>query len=131
MSERSGKSGKGRGKGPRKRRILANPDEPNAGDFAFGLYDKAHPVFGDPWTIGYMRGQLQGLGGKHVKVVLRGRRKSEDGEYHRWTVTRSLTLRNYNDVFGPGSVMASGLHQIRDKYSEDILILDSFDIEEV
>lgn len=116
---------------PRKRTIIANPDEPNTGDFAYGLYDKAHPVFGDQQTIDYFRGQLKGLRGKEIKTTFRGMRRDEDGTERRFNVTRTFKAKSYNDFFGPGSAYASAMHQVREKYSDEELIILSFEIEEV
>jgi hypothetical protein len=114
-----------------KRVVLTNPDEPRAGDYAFQLYDNAHPINGDPETIARMKAALRGLRGEEVTMVFKGHRVDSDtGETKRFRVTRNFTLNSYSDVFGPGSAYASAAHYVRDKYSSDELLMDSIEIEE-
>ncbi len=114
-----------------KRVVIANPDEPRAGDYAFSLYDNTHPDRGDPATVARMKAALRGLRGEEVTMVFKGKHTSADtGEAKRFTVKRKFTLTSYRDVFGPGSAFASAVHWVRDKYSDDELTIDSFEIEE-
>ncbi len=115
----------------RKRVVLANPDEPRAGDYAYGLYDKSHPVHGDPATIKRLRDSLKGLRGEEVTMTFRGKRLDPDtGAAKRFRIKRTFTLNSYRDVFGPGSAYASAVHFIRDAHSGDELVVDDFVIEE-
>lgn len=112
-----------------KRRVLANPDEPRAGDFQYSLYDKAHPVHGDPDTIARLKKELRGLRGEKVTVVFKGAHVDEEGTAHRFRLQRTFNYRQYGDMFGPGSAYADAVHFIRDKYSNEELVTYSFDVE--
>lgn len=114
---------------PKRRVILANPDEPRAGDYSYGIYDKAHPVFGDKATVDYFRGQLRGLRGERVTMKVNGVRVDEDGESHRFVIRRTFTLNRYSDVFGPGSAYGSAIHAQREAHSDDTLVTHSLTIE--
>lgn len=114
---------------PQRRIIIANPDEPRAGDYTYGIYEKAHPVHGDPKTQNYFRSQLRGLRGDRVSMHVKGIRIDEDGNEKRFSVKRTFTLNRYSDVFGPGSAYASAVHAIRDKHSDDTLVTTSLVIE--
>jgi hypothetical protein len=109
--------------------ILANPDEPRAGDYSYGLYDKAHPVFGEPDTIEYFRKQLRGLRGKRVTMTVKGARIDDDGKTRRFNVSRTFTLKTYSNVFGPGSAYASAIHSVRELHSDETLVTHSLVIE--
>ncbi len=108
-----------------KRIILANPDEPRAGDYSYGLYDKAHPVFGEAETIAYMKKQLRGLKGERITVEFKGVRIDDDGESKRFTVKRTGTYRQYSSMFGPGSLYASAMHAVRERHSDETLVTHS------
>lgn len=112
-----------------KRLILVNPDEPRAGDYAYSLYDKAHPYTGDPETIAHFKKELAGLRGERVRLVFNGMRKDADGNEHRFRLTRTFNFRNYKDVFGPGSAYARALHAQRDKHSDDQFVTFSVALE--
>lgn len=112
-----------------KRVLIVNPDEPRAGDYAYGLYDKAHPNYGDPDTVEHFRKQLAGLRGERVRLVINGQRTTDDGEEKRFRLTRTFNYRNYRDVFGPGSAFASAMHAQRDAHSEDQLVAFSVALE--
>lgn len=115
----------------KKRVILANPDEPRAGDFAFQFYDKAHPTHGDRETVNRLRRELRGLAGEHVTMTFNGKRTDPDtGDRHRFRIRRTFKLENYRSVFGPGSAFASAIHYIRDEHSDEELVIDTFSIEE-
>jgi hypothetical protein len=112
-----------------KRQILANPDEPRAGDYSYGLYDKAHPVYGDPSTINHLKGQLRGLRGKTVTATFSGARIDDDGTKRRFTAKRTFVLNRYTDMFGPGSAYSSAIHDVRDRHSDETLVTYSITIE--
>lgn len=115
---------------PIDRRIILNPDEPNAGDHAFSLYNKAHPITGQDDVKEYLRGQLRGLRGKTVAVTVTGERQDEDGNVvGRFRARRVLTVHNYNDIFGPGSAFHSAIKAQRNAHSNDALIVKSLDIQ--
>ena len=112
-----------------KRIILANPTEPRAGDYAYGLYDKAHPVTGDPETIQRLRSSLRGLRGQDVTVTFNGAHIDSGGKIHRFRIKRSLTLNAYSDIFGPGSAYASAVKTVRDKHSDELLVTYGITVE--
>lgn len=114
---------------PNRRIILANPDEPRAGDYSYGLYDKAHPVFGERETIDYLRKQLRGLRGERVTARFNGARIDEEGNTRRFVVKRTFKLNRYSDLFGPGSAYASAVHAVRDRHSDETLVTHSITIE--
>lgn len=113
-----------------KRHILANMDEPKAGDYSYGLYDKAHPVHGDPDTIARIKKELRGLRGRDVRVIIRGARIDEDGKARRFTASREITLNRYSDLFGPGSAYGSVMHAVRERHSGDTLVTYEITLEE-
>lgn len=114
----------------RKRRVvLANPEEPKAGDFAYGFYDRTHPVDGDPEEIARMKRAIRGLLGETVTMRFGGEHIDDDGMSKKFTITRRFKLTNYDSVFGPGSAYASAIHTIRDKYSSDELVITKFTID--
>lgn len=108
-----------------RRVILANPDEPRAGDYSYGLYDKAHPVFGEADTIAYLKKQLRGLRGERITVEFKGVRINDEGESRRFTVKRTGVYRQYASMFGPGSFYASAMHAVRERYSDETLVTHS------
>jgi hypothetical protein len=113
-----------------KRHIVVNPDEPRAGDFAFTLYDASHPIHGRPDVVSRLKSELRGLRGEEVTVRIRGARIDPDTqEERRFTVRRSFTMNRYSDVFGPGSAYHDAIRAIRDRHSNDELVVYSFDIE--
>lgn len=112
------------------RRILANPDEPRAGDNVFDFYNKAHPVFGEPETISYLRGQLRGLRGKTITLKISGIRQNEDGDERRFVSTKKLTVNNYSDIFGTGGAFIESARGAVERDSEDKLVVQTFTIEE-
>ena len=113
-----------------KRELIVNPDEPRTGDFAFDFYDASHPVFGRPGVVSRLKGELRGLRGEDLKVTVRGRRVDADtGQERRFQVIRTVHYRNYNDLFGPGSVYGSAIKAVRDRHSDEQLITDSITIE--
>lgn len=109
--------------------ILVNPDEPRAGDYSYGLYDKAHPIFGEAETIAYMKQQLRGLRGEEVTMTFKGIRIDDEGTSRRFTVARTFKLRQYSDVFGPGSAYASAIHAVRERHSAETLVTHSITVE--
>lgn len=109
--------------------IVVNPDEPRAGDYSYGLYDKAHPVFGEPDTIDYMKKQLRGLRGEDVVMTFKGIRIDDEGNEKRFTVRRAFTMRQYSDVFGPGSAYASAIHAVRERHSDETLVTHTLTVE--
>jgi hypothetical protein len=113
----------------RRRILIANPDEPRAGDYAYQLYDKAHPVFGDPEVIASMRRQLRGLRGETVVMRVKGAHIDEDGTVHRFTARRTFVMNRYSDVFGPGSAYASMVHAVREKHSDEVLVTYAIEID--
>lgn len=115
-----------------KRRLIVNPNEKKAGDFAYGLYNKVHPFHGDQDLVKQLKRQLKGLRGHRVKITIRGQREDDEtGDAHRFSISRHVNYRKFWDVFGPGSAYASALHAYRDKHSEDALSVTHIDIEEV
>ena len=113
-----------------RRRILANPDEPKTGDYAFGLYDKAHPIKGKPETIKAIKRELRGYRGEWVTMYAYGMREdAETGDEKRFKFKHTFLYRKYSDVFGPGSAYGAIVHAVRDKYSEDALTTFHLDIE--
>lgn len=114
---------------PARRVIPTNPDEPKAGDYSYGLYDKAHPVFGDPDTVAYFKRELRGLRGEHVTVTFKGVRIDDDGETRRFNVRRTIKYNQYSDMFGPGSAFASATHAIRERHSDETLVTQQIIIE--
>jgi hypothetical protein len=114
-----------------KRVILANDNEPRAGDFAFDFYRKAHPVTGDSETVGRLKSELKGLRGQEITVKFNGKHiDSDSGDVKKFVVTRRLTYRQYADLFGPGSAYASAASYIRDKYSNDTLVIGTITIDD-
>lgn len=121
-----------RDKAASKRRIVANPDEPRTGDHQYQMYDKLHPMHGDPQEIARVKRQLAGLRGEWVKLTFKGARivdGDEGTEEKRFKLVRTFAYRSYRDVFGPGSAYASIIHFIRNKYSRDTLVTYELDIE--
>lgn len=112
-----------------RRRILANADEPSTGDYDFGFYNKAHPVFGDPDTIKRIKRELRGLRGEWVTVIASGLREDENGDEHRYRFKRTVLYSHYEALFGPGSAYADIVHSIVEKYSDDALTTLHLDIE--
>lgn len=113
----------------KRRVLLANPDEPAAGDFAYMLYDKAHPIHGDPETINRFRRELRGLRGQEVTLKMRGSRLDDEGNERRFVARRTFTLNRYSDVFGAGSAFASALHDVRERHSDEELTIYEVSIE--
>lgn len=113
------------------RKILANTDEPTTGDYAYQFYNHTHPINGNEATIAYARGQLRGLGGKDVTLKIRGMRIDDDGTERRFTATRTFQLKSYSDVFGPGSAFGSVLHAVRERHSDEELVIFSLTFETV
>lgn len=115
-----------------RRRIIANPDEPRAGDHGYQLYNKAHPISGNQDTISDMKKQLRGLRGKTVRVTINGAHIDPDTlQPRRFTASRVIDYNMYSDMFGPGSAYASALHDVKERYSNDVLVTYSIDIEEI
>lgn len=114
-----------------RRRIVVNPDEPKAGDFAYTLYNKVHPHHGDKEIVAGLKKQLKGLRGERVKVTIRGVREDDDGDEHTFRLQRHVNYRKFWDVFRPGSAYAEAMHAYRDRHSEDMLAVTSVDIEVV
>jgi len=112
-----------------KRVVLANPDEPNAGEFAYTLYDRAHPLYGERDEIARIKKQLSGLRGEYVTVHLKGKRIDEDGETHYFDLQRSFTYANYRSLFGPGSAYSDIIHFVRDNHSSDEISIKSLTVE--
>jgi hypothetical protein len=111
-----------------RRLVLANPDEPKTGDYEFGLYEKAHPHFGDKETVARIKKGLRGLRGEKVRMFLKG--SHGDGEeVQRFRIQRTFNYRRYSDVFGPGSAYASAIHAVKDKYSDQQLVTYSLEFQ--
>lgn len=113
----------------KKRVILANPEEPRAGDYSYGLYDKAHPIYGDPETVKRIRGELRGLRGETVTMTFTGAHIDDSGKARKFRVQRTFQLNSYSDVMGPGSAYASAVKYIRDKHSEETLVTYGITVE--
>lgn len=113
----------------KKRVIIANPDEPRAGDYAYSFYDKTHPVFGQAEDIARMKKEIRGLRGETVTMRFSGRHKAQGEPEKKFTITRVFKLTGYDSVFGPGSAYGSAIHTIRDKYSNDKLVIDKITID--
>lgn len=112
-----------------KKRILANPDEPRAGQFAYELYNQAHPVHGSAGEINYWRQQLRGMTGRTVEVTVRGAIIDPDsGEKRRFTASHTIELNSYSDLFGAGGAYGEILHPIRDENSDDELVVFSVEV---
>jgi hypothetical protein len=112
-----------------RRRIIANADEPETGDFQFGLYDKAHPVFGDEEVVARIKRELRGLRGEWLTVIAHGIRVDDNGDEHRFRFKRTFLYRRYADMFGPGSAYSDIIHSVVSKYSEDELTTLALDVE--
>lgn len=112
-----------------RRRIIANIDEPETGDFDFGVYDKAHPIFGERETIARIKKEIRGLRGEWVRMTARGIRVDENGDEHRYKFTAVTLYRRYDDLFGPGSAYADIIHSVVSRYSEDEISTLDIDLE--
>ncbi len=112
-----------------RRRILANVDEPGTGDYDFGFYNKAHPIFGEPETIARIKKELRGLRGEFVTVIASGLREDDNGDEHRYKFKRTILYSRYDDLFGPGSAYADIVHSIVEKYSDNALTTLHLDVE--
>lgn len=113
-----------------RRFILANPDEPQAGDYAYGLYEKAHPIRGDAETVSHFKKELAGLRGERVTLFFNGKRiDAETDKEHTFRLQRTFVFRKYADVFGAGSAYASAIHFMRDAHSDDELLIMSIALE--
>lgn len=113
---------------PDRRRIVVNPDEPRTGDFAYQFYDKAHPHFGDQSTINRVRRELRGLRGKRVTVVVHAGYGEEGEPEKRRTFRRTITLKKYGDIFGPGGAYGEMMHELRNEHSEAGLYAYAIDV---
>lgn len=109
----------------------ANDDEPEAGDFAYALYDKAHPVNGEHETIEEWHGRLKRYYGKKIRITVNGFRANPDDEEdrHRIFIRRVGVVRGYADVFGPGSLFARALRVVRNIASQAELVVSSVTFE--
>jgi hypothetical protein len=110
--------------------IKANPDEVSAGDFAYQLYDNAHPLHGDPDTKDRWESILRDYYGRRVLVTMNGYRTNpETGERHRIQIKRVRKIDGYGDMFGPGSVYGKMAKVVRNIASEDELVTTSLTLE--
>lgn len=111
--------------------ILANPDEPSTGQYAFTLYEQAHPIRGDKNTIAHFKKLLAGLRGERVTLHFNGVvNDPETGEREtRFRIQRTFNYRRYSDLFGAGSAYASAVHFVRDKYSDYQLVAMSMSLD--
>lgn len=112
-----------------KRLILANLDEPRAGQYEFSLYKQAHPVSGKPDVIARMKKELAGLRGHRVVMHFNGAHVDAEKETKHFRLKRVFNYRNYNDLFGAGGAYGSAIRYIRDAYSDETLITYSISIE--
>jgi hypothetical protein len=111
------------------RHILANPEQPRAGDFAFPFYDKTRPILGLQSYIDRLKKELRGLSGERITATFNGGRKNvETGEHRRWTAHRTFVYNRYSDMFGPGSAYLSAIRAVRQRYSDWEIIIYSIDI---
>lgn len=108
----------------------ANPDEVAAGDFAYQLYDNAHPLHGDPDTIALWDERLREFYGSWVRVTLNGYRTDPaTGGRHRIFIRRLVLAEGYSSVFGPGGVYGKMCKVVRNRGSEDELVTTSLTVE--
>lgn len=107
-----------------------DPDEESSGDFAYTLYDAAHPMTGEPETVALWKGRASQYYGERVRVSLNGFRVDpKTGKRVRIFIRRVGQLDGYGDLFGPGSLYAKAAKVVRNRGSEDELVITSVTIE--
>lgn len=106
-----------------RRHVIANPDEPRAGQYDFSYYKSTHPVTGNRETIKNVKKELRGLRGHRVTMWVNGWHTSTDDPENpvHFRLKRVFNFRKYDDAFGPGSAYHSAIKYIRDQYSDDQL----------
>jgi hypothetical protein len=111
--------------------VKTNPLEESAGEWAYVLYDDAHPLHGDASTKAKWDADLAPYYGKTIRLTLNGWRKNpKTNKTRRIFIRRIATLNAYSDFFGPGSMYAKALKVVRDIASDDELVISSLTIEE-
>lgn len=111
------------------RKIIVNPDDPNAGDHAFGFYDKSNPVDGKSYVINPLRKQLKGLRGKRVTMTVVGFVKDPDTLKERpFRVRRTRVIHFYKDLFGRGSLFLSCIKAVLELHSDEEIVVLSISL---
>jgi hypothetical protein len=122
----------------RKERVFINPnpdEDSGAGDYQYGFYDKAHPVFGLSEIVKEIKSSLRGLRGEWIRMYVHASAKPADAtdeeEARQFRLQRTFLYRNYTDVFGPGSAFASVVHWFRENHSDEVLAVHELEFEMV
>lgn len=106
--------------------VKANPHEEKAGDFAYTLYEKAHPLRGEIETQEYWHKALKPYYGKRVRFTINGYvTDPKTKERTRIFIQRVGNLENYADMFGAGSLYYDGVKAVRNRHSEGELVVTS------
>jgi hypothetical protein len=117
----------------KKRRIIANPDDPATGEYTFGYYRQTRPRVGEADDIARARKELRGLSGKTVRITVHGQRyNANDPNDVRPTknVARAV-IHRYGDVFGADGVLLQMFKRQVEANSDDVYIVNYIDIEEL
>lgn len=108
-----------------------NADEITTGDFAYTLYNTTHPLTGEQDAIDLWDARVGRYYGHTVRLSLNGFRVNPDTDKRvRIFIRRSGYVESYGDVFGPGSLYARAIRVVRNRASNDALVIVSisFDI---
>lgn len=126
-SKKSGDSG------GKKRRIIANPDDPATGEYSFNFYSYTRPRVGSQRDIDRVRSQLRGLSGKEIRVTAIGQRFDADNPRNVRTTRNSttLTMHRYGDLFGPDGALLGLFKRQVEADSSDVYVVQYIDIEEL
>lgn len=110
--------------------VKANPYEEKAGDFAYTLYDSAHPLHGDIAVRERWEAKLKPYYGKRVRITVNGYTINPDTEDKTRTFIRRVgQLDGYASMFGPGSLYSKAIKVVRNRHSTDELDVTSLTIE--
>jgi hypothetical protein len=117
---------------PSKRIVLANEEEPLAGDFSFVFYDKANPnnfEEGDDEVQDRFRKALRGLRGHEVRMIVRGERRNTEGSLHRFRGKATFTYNTLEDVFSAQGAYLRAMHNVVEVASDEEMITTSVEFE--
>lgn len=116
--------------------VKANPDDEDSdedsdsGDFAYQLYDNAHPLHGDTDTIARWHNRLKPLYGSRLRLTLNGYTTDPaTGKRTRTYIRRVGFVAGYGDVFGPGALYSKAIKTVRNRHSVDELVVTSVTVE--
>jgi hypothetical protein len=110
--------------------VLANNDEPGAGNYAYKLYDDSHPLHGDPSEIAKWDEILRPYYGKRLRITVNGMTLDPDGERGTRTYIRRVgQVNGYTDVFGPGSLYYDAIKAVRNRHSTEEMDVLSLSVE--